>query len=99
MNDGELRESAARALGWRRLPSSIKDPLGISLPPLDWTTAGALLEMCAKQGVKNPVYLGGAYVFVNDADVEEVEWSGDITARNVIEACVMALGGDSNGGC
>ena len=103
MTDDELRQAAARALGWTLRDSKIQGrwyvlPGGVrkhpsSHPPLDWTTAGALLEVCALQG---------AYVFIDCVD-GDIDYSAapargtkrfrEVTARTVIEACVMALGG------
>lgn len=99
MTDDQLREAAARALGWLVVPASdgrvwLRGRPGIvdtadEPPPLDWTTAGALLErtcclpyFCISMG--------------NCGTGSRIEACGDswpsVTARNVIEACVSALG-------
>lgn len=104
MTDDELREAAALALGWCRdqdgcwhTTRSADGVMGHGdlnqLMSLDWTTAGALLEMCGTQGRASRVYIGGGFVFVKHATRDVAELSRNITARNIIEACVVALGG------
>lgn len=123
MNDNELREKAALALGRLEAQSDCPQCYGegirhdydnieapdpprpcecLDFPVLNWTTAGALLERAkhAKSAVRILVqYAVGqphGSVTVDNDDPQSVSsryrYRGDVTARNVIEACVLALG-------
>lgn len=104
MNDEALREAAARALGWEPFEfqgdtiwlDHEKQPRGVATPALNWTTAGALLESCAERGAYVEIITDARAVSRasrdDDAERDEVIVTRLLTARNVIEACVTALG-------
>lgn len=104
MTDEDLREAAARAMGWRMLPNEHgeHDPIWQSpsgrlahasmLPPLDWITAGALLDVCKpyeNYSILIDVQDSEVVVFLYDDD--DSQYFSPVNARNVIEACVLAL--------